>query len=1049
MNKLFKCLSTAVLGIAMALGVGVGIAFNKGVDEVGADISYKEAYTITYTKGSSDSGTTAPSIENGGDYATLSHNNYAYARTNGMHLSSGNNAGNATLTMKDSGKVVAKRIVTNALAKSNKSFSIQITYSDNSTETQTFTPGTTTTDCTFDLTNENNLKITSIYYSAIKGSGAGIASTKVFVENQSTEPSIEITNNTPQNTVVGQIISLTAKAINYTDTPSEILWEYPTDKLEITEAGQTTEGTITTKFKLLVSGEVIINAYTGEYEVISDDFILTVSDVSVNSIDVAFNDGENSYDEDESFTFKGKVVATLNNGETEEVYSTGRFGNLSFKIFSSSTGGTEVASLIVGTTKMNKDWNGYYLETSYSGKSKRKQIIVNASYSIDTITENNGIKNGLIVNETEGAYLEVTKYSCKIGTPTITATSSDTTILTTNVNEMKIFLTPKAIGDCIVTINLLSNNIVKASTTKNIRVTRKSAETEVTFDFTQIDGFSSWGSSYSSHDVSYDEGKINFSSASKQTGTITDMPVGKACNVTFTLSDELIESKYIYAAELTCKQWVSKTQTIQLFTKGEEEQKVTETSKDFVLGSSNFSEDIYSVIFKTTNTSNQIGFASLILDIRDKSTKEIVDSRITAGTVSAQTGDTKWTLEGFKFEVQYEGETDWNEVNANYTVSKEIPEFTQSGTIDVTVTGEYKGVSKTTGTIKATLTFINPYSIKGVFDMPSGSAITVDGIYTALAANGCMIICDGEYGFLIYDSSTLASNYEIGDYVTVSGNLNIYNGLYETNKTPTPTISKLTDSGRISKLSTPIKYVVTGNEGKGIESQKLANRLTSITGVITAMSSSTVGSRSNLTISVNSKSIIVTVVGTDMTAENIAAFQASLNNETEIIIEGVSTYYDTGKGGANDVGFEVEFGHIVVPVEDYKAENFAHDLLTLTDEVCAGYDGVSSKKDELALVWNVLNSDQHWTKMVASERIRFTSGEGETSLESARARYDYIVAKYGLGDFAGRNPSPNSGVNPLVSLNNIQDTTWILVIVGLVGLTAVGGYFFIRRRKEN
>ena len=449
--------------------------------------------------------------------------------------------------------------------------------------------------------------------------------------------------------------------------------------------------------------------------------------------------------------------------------------------------------------------------------------------------------------------------------------------------------------------------------------------------------------------------------------------------------------------------------------------------------------------YKTTSTYERF------LLYKVESNKSVVSISTLNGTVSAKTGDSSWTISNVSVTgvlSDSPSEVDIKDF-VNVSVVEAVPTIEQDGTMDVTLKATSKkdtSIDKTVS-VTATLRYVNQYAIKGVFDKTSGSEITVDGIYTALAANGCMIICDGEYGFLIFDSSASASNYEIGDYVTVSGKLNIYNGLYETNKTPTPTISKLTDSGRKSKLSTPIKYVVTGNEGKGIESQKLANRLTSITGVITAMSSSTVGSRSNLTISVNSKSITVTVVGNDMTEENIAAFQASLNNKTEIIIEGVSSYFDSGKGGANDVGFEVEFGHIVVPVEDYKAENFAQDLLTLTDEVCAGYDGVSSKKDELALVWNVLNSDQHWTKMVASERIRFTSGEGETALEPARARYDYIVAKYGLGDFAGRNPTPLAGSFVSNFINDNSTTMIVIISVAVASISLLGVTIFLKKKR--
>ncbi len=186
-TKNFKFKSMALVLFALVLSSNVW-----GAEEV--------AYTITYTKGSSDSETTKPSIDTqkdkdgtDGTFATLSANSYAYARTNGLHLSSGKNAGNATLTLSSDGQVVASKIVTNALAKSGKSFSIEVTFTDDTTQTTNFTPGTTTTDCTLTISDANATKtIKSIYYSAASSTGTGIASTTVYTAGPScaTSPTV-------------------------------------------------------------------------------------------------------------------------------------------------------------------------------------------------------------------------------------------------------------------------------------------------------------------------------------------------------------------------------------------------------------------------------------------------------------------------------------------------------------------------------------------------------------------------------------------------------------------------------------------------------------------------------------------------------------------------------------------------------------------------------------------------------------------------------------------------------------------------------------------
>lgn len=154
--------------------------FKKTESTGGASASYQ----ITFAKGDNDSGTAAPEIQSGSDYATLSSTTKAYKRTNGMHLSSGKDAGNATLTLTNAGKVKASSIVTNALAKDNKSFKITVTYTDETTAEKSFTPGTTSVNNTIDL--DNTKTISTIYYSANSGTGTGIASTTVNYTNSVT-----------------------------------------------------------------------------------------------------------------------------------------------------------------------------------------------------------------------------------------------------------------------------------------------------------------------------------------------------------------------------------------------------------------------------------------------------------------------------------------------------------------------------------------------------------------------------------------------------------------------------------------------------------------------------------------------------------------------------------------------------------------------------------------------------------------------------------------------------------------------------------------------
>ena len=84
------------------------------------------------------------------------------------------------------------------------------------------------------------------------------------------------------------------------------------------------------------------------------------------------------------------------------------------------------------------------------------------------------------------------------------------------------------------------------------------------------------------------------------------------------------------------------------------------------------------------------------------------------------------------------------------------------------------------------------------------------------------------------------------------------------------------------------------------------------------------------------------------------------------------------------------------------------------------------------------------------------SNESGTDIQKTVARYDYIVGKYnkGLGitsynDFMNRNPAQIGGARVLLASTISQNTNTIaiIVIISMVSVTAIGGYFFIRRRK--
>lgn len=134
----------------------------------------------------------------------------------------------------------------------------------------------------------------------------------------------------------------------------------------------------------------------------------------------------------------------------------------------------------------------------------------------------------------------------------------------------------------------------------------------VTYDFTKITGFNDWGSSYTKHVVKYDVADVVFSSANKNTGTITDRPVTKGQPICVVMS----VGKTIKSVKLICKQWGNKSQTITLNTStdgGTNYTATTTKSSNFTLSASDIADGVNAVKFTFSSTNNQVGISSLEL----------------------------------------------------------------------------------------------------------------------------------------------------------------------------------------------------------------------------------------------------------------------------------------------------------------------------------------------------------------------------------------------------------------------------------------------------
>lgn len=78
--------------------------------------------------------------------------------------------------------------------------------------------------------------------------------------------------------------------------------------------------------------------------------------------------------------------------------------------------------------------------------------------------------------------------------------------------------------------------------------------------------------------------------------------------------------------------------------------------------------------------------------------------------------------------------------------------------------------------------------------------------------------------------------------------------------------------------------------------------------------------------------------------------------------------------------------------------------------------------------------------------------EGDT-LQDMLARYEYICAKYKLDDFLADIDRPpvaqRATISPLSIVGSSGNTVAIIVVISMISVTAIGGYFFLRKGKNN
>lgn len=383
---------------------------------------------------------------------------------------------------------------------------------------------------------------------------------------------------------------------------------------------------------------------------------------------------------------------------------------------------------------------------------------------------------------------------------------------------------------------------------------------------------------------------------------------------------------------------------------------------------------------------------------------------------------------------------------------------TKLGTYTVTLSYTESGVTKqTTYQIKVVEEpFVN--TIEAFYDMEVGALndYTFYGIfmgYSERTRSGKtyydMFIGNGDYAILLYGSTQTKPTYSpYQTYLSVTGGyLTIYENLYEVStyvnsKNYPVTVNVLTSEQASSKVLPITTYTIDGTElGNSTTDQRTASRSAMVNGIVESVSGTIDGTSNEPTavLSLNNgnkaKVFIKKNAGLDYEklAENITV-------GNEVTLKGFTAIYKET--------YQLTFPEVVEASSTYTAEDFANDLLTLTNDVCSSS---INKESSLSGIWITLEFDNY--SILTSENkqalLEANADENGSIIEQAMARYDQICRKYeSCQNFIGRGSANRSvaSILPVSTTNN--STIMVVIIVSIICISLSCCVLFIKKKKN-
>lgn len=363
----------------------------------------------------------------------------------------------------------------------------------------------------------------------------------------------------------------------------------------------------------------------------------------------------------------------------------------------------------------------------------------------------------------------------------------------------------------------------------------------------------------------------------------------------------------------------------------------------------------------------------------------------------------------------------------------------------VVATATFGGQSDSSSAQTVSVTRVNP--IQALYSKAKGASTgEFYGYYAGFATGSGPILMDGESGIMLYNNSQDVSGWTVGETIVhvTAGTIDIYNGLYEVKSYTCETVTSAAD------VAKPIVHITTGSE-----TAAEANRSTNASGVVAAaptkgsFDQDPAASDVQFTFTVGSNTFTVYYKKASQTTEGLAALKDSLDNHTEITLDGFTSWFNA---------FQLTMTGLIEAKEDYYASDFAQDLLDQTDAVCSAYPGdkdpsynYNAYREALVEIWSDLASADKYPSLSADQKeilAEAARDEEGSVVEQAMARYDFLTGKYELSNFInGRTPMANHYNNLTVESNN--NMMIIIVVISSATVLSLGVLIALKKKKHN